>query len=113
MDRLHCRLEDSRGVCEPEVELKSSLPDMWSVSLFIAVCHKHDALPWRYARQRRTTVMVWVREREFDREIRLEFSMLHSEPENYFQDVTKHAITCAMRSDGDDCALDRPRLSFR
>ena len=89
MDRLQGRLGTSDGDREPEVELKLSLPDMWSVRLFIAVCRKHGVHPFRYARQHRTTVMVRARERDFDREVWPEFSMLHTELEIYFQDVTE------------------------
>ena len=101
MDRLRGRLG------EPEVELRFSLPDIWSVRLFVAICRKHGLHPYRYARQRRTTVMVRARERTFDREVWAEFSRLHDELESYFEDVTDHLITHAMGSDGDDNALGR------
>ena len=58
--------------------------------------------PFRYARQRRTTVMVRARERHFDRVVWAEFSHLQTELELYFEDVTDHLITRAMGSDGDD-----------
>ena len=67
MDRLHDRRGTQDGDREPEVELQYSLPDMWSVRLFLAICRKHGVHPYRYARQRRTTVMVRARERAFDR----------------------------------------------
>ena len=107
MDRLQGRLGGSDGDREPEVGLTFSLPDMRSVSLFIAVCRKHGVHPYRYARQHRTTVMVRARERDFDREVWPEFGMLHSELEIYFQDVTDYLTTRAMRSDGDDSVLER------
>ena len=110
MGRLQGRLGGSDGDREPEVELKFSLPDMWSVRLFIAVCRKRGVCPYRYARQRRTTVMVRAREQEFDRVVWLEFSMLHTELEAYFEDVTDHLISRAMGSDGDDSALDLRQL---
>ena len=84
MDRLQGRLGGSDGDRAPEVELKFSLPDMWSVRFFIAVCRKHGVHPYRYARQPRTTVMVRARERDFDREVWPKFSMLHTELEIYF-----------------------------
>lgn len=107
MDRLHARLDSSRErKREPEVELKLSLPDVWSVSLLVAVCRKHGIKPYRYARQRRTTVMVRARERVFEGVVWPEFERLHSELEGYFEDVTDHLITRVMGSDGDDSALD-------
>ena len=45
MDRLHGRLGGSDKFREPEVELKFSLPDMWSVRLFFEVCRKHGLYP--------------------------------------------------------------------
>ena len=110
MERLQGHLDDSDGDGDPEIELKFSLPDMWSVRLFIAVCRKHGVHPYRYTRQRRTTVIVRARERLFDRVVWLEFSMLHTELESYFEDVTDHLIARAMRSDGDDSTLNQRRL---
>ena len=110
MDRLHGRMGTADGDREPEVELQYSLPDMWSVRLFIAICRKHGVHPFRYARQRRTTVMVRARERVFDRVVWTEFSRLHTELEVYFADVTDHLITRAMGSDGDDSTLEQRRL---
>ncbi|MEQ9123422.1 MAG: hypothetical protein RIM80_12750, partial [Alphaproteobacteria bacterium] len=52
MSRLESRLQEGGG---PEVEMKFSLPDGWSVRLFVAVCRKHGLRPYRYPRQRRTT----------------------------------------------------------
>ena len=45
MDRLHDRVGTQDGDREPEVELQYSLPDMWSVRLFLAVCRKHGVRP--------------------------------------------------------------------
>lgn len=107
MDRLHGRLQGRNREDGPEAELQFSLPDMWSVRLFVAVCRKHGLRPFRYARQRRTTVMVRARERQFDRVVWAEFSRLQTELELYFQDVTDHLISHALRSDGDDSTLGR------
>ena len=105
MERLRGRLGNAERDGGPETELKFSLPDTWSVRLFVAVCRKHGLSPFRYARQRRTTVMVRARERSFDRVVWAEFSRLHTELQLYFQDVTDHLITRAMGSDGDDTTI--------
>jgi len=55
IDRVKDRLQAEHAVSE--IELKFSLPDVWSVRLFVAVCRKHNVRPYRYPRQRRTTVM--------------------------------------------------------
>lgn len=109
MDRLQGRLHGRNREDGPETELQFSLPDMWSVRLFVAVCRKHGLRPFRYARQRRTTVMVRARERQFDREVWAEFSRLQTELETYFEDVADYMISRAMGSDGDDSTLGRAR----
>lgn len=107
MDRLHGRLAGSAGKDAPEVELQFSLPDAWSVSLFVAVCRKYGVRPYRYRRQRRTSVVVSAREREFNRVVWPEYSRLQTELESYFEDVTDHLISRVMGSDDDDSSLDR------
>ena len=107
MERLRGRLGNADEDGGPETELQFSLPDMWSVRLFVAVCRKHGLRPFRYARQRRTTVMVRAQERSFDRVVWPEFSRLQTELELYFQDVADYLITRAMGSDGDDSAIGR------
>ncbi len=110
MDRLHDRLGSRDRPPDPKEEYQYSLPDAWSVRLFIAICRKHGVHPYRYAGQRRTTVMVRVRKREFDRVVWEEFIRLHTELEDYFEGVTDHLITRAMGSDGDDSAIVQRRL---
>ena len=100
MERLQGRLAGSGEKREPEVELQHSLPDVWCVQLFCAVCRKHGVRPYRYKRQRRTTVMVRVREREFYRGAWPEYCQLHAELANYFSDVTDHLISRVMGSGG-------------
>lgn len=61
------------------------MADLWSVRLFIATCRKYGLRPFRYERQRRTTVMVRARERQFDRVVWAEFSRLQTELELHFR----------------------------
>jgi hypothetical protein len=69
-DRLQARLApEAEGSDASEVELQYSLPDVWSVRIFVALCRKHGIRPYRYPRQRRTTVMVRVQETRFERTV--------------------------------------------
>ena len=104
IERLQGRLAGSGEKREPEVELQYSLPDVWSAELFRAVCRKHGVRPYRYRRQRRTTVMVRAREREFDRRAWQEYCRLHDELADYFNDVTDHLISRVMGSSGSSSA---------
>ena len=73
----------------------------------VAVCRKHGVRPYRYRRQRRTSVVVRAREREFNRVVWPEYSRLQNELESYFEDVTDHLVNRVMGSDGDDSTLDQ------
>ena len=106
-ERLRGRLGSAAGDGGPDTELRFSPPDMWSVRLFVTVCRKHGLRPFRYARRRRTTVMVRARERSVDSVVWAEFSRLHTELQFYFEDVADHLITRAMGSDGDDSTIGR------
>jgi hypothetical protein len=47
-ERLQARLDlvgSPRG--EPEIELQYTLPDIWAVHLFVALCRKHGVKPYR------------------------------------------------------------------
>ena len=107
LERLNSRLDADT---EPEVEFQYSLPDAWAVKIFIALCRKHGVHPYRYPRQRRTTVMVKVRQSEFEQTVMAEFNTLHAELVAYFKDTVDHLIADAMKSDGDDDNLERQQI---
>ena len=103
IERVRARLASHP---EPPVELKFSFPDAWTVRLFVALCRKHGLRPYRYPRQRRTTVMLRAVEAEFDRLVWPEFSELQSALEAYFGEIADHLIAEAMHADGDDSRLE-------
>ena len=108
ISRLQGRLASEAQ--DAAIEMKFSFPGHWSVRLFVAVCRKHGVRPYRYARQRRTTVIVRSPRRHFDRVVWPEFSSLHTELEIYFGETVDHLIHTAMHSDGDDSALEQAYL---
>lgn len=95
-----------RGGEEPAIELKLSLPDGWSVRLFVAVCRKYRLTPYRYPRQRRTTVMVRAPKRMFETIVWVEFCRLQDELVSYFEETADFLIRTAMHADGDDSTLE-------
>ena len=106
------RLRKQRGTraIEDAVEFQYSLPDTWAVKIFVALCRKHGVKPYRYTRQRRTTVMVKVQKSWFEQTVMAEFATLHGELVAYFQDTVDHLIADAMKSDGDDANLESPQI---
>src|SRR5437660_1125422 len=45
---------------EQPIELQFTLPDQWQRRLFSALCRRYGLEPYRYKRQRYTTVMIRV-----------------------------------------------------
>ena len=104
-DRLQARIA-AEGAQDPETEVQYSMPDTWSVRIFVALCRKHGIRPYRYPRQRRTTIMVRARAAEFERTVLAEFETLHRELVAYFNETVDHLIADAMKSDGCDDTLE-------
>jgi len=114
LERMQARLDLGSGgtsKAEPEIEMQYSLPDVWAVKLFVALCRKHGVKPYRYPRQRRTTVMVRVRKAEFEHTIAAEFQSLHRELTGYFSEMVEHLIANVMQSDGDDETLEQRQIA--
>ena len=109
-DRVRQRLDDLRAheSVEPEsmepqsFEFKFTFPDAWAKSLFVALVRRHGLRPYRYARQRRTTVMVRAPRDLIDDELWPEFSELHSTLHLYLGDVTRRIIATAIHGDGSE-----------
>jgi hypothetical protein len=105
------RLQQKLGTKEPPTELAFSLPDVWSVKLFLALCRKYDLKPYRYPRQRRTTVMVTAPREFLEKVVWAEFSELQKELAQYFEETTEHLISTAMGSNGDDSNIETKRIA--
>ena len=87
---------------DPAIEMKFSLPDQWSVRLFIALCRRYGVRPFRYPRQRSTTIMVRAPRRFFDAVVWRQFSELHTDLWLYFEQTTERLIQQAIHADTAD-----------
>lgn len=111
IERLRARLaEEARTAREAEIEVQYSLPDLWSLKLFLALCRKAGVRPYRYPRQRRTTVAVRVQRSVFERTVMAEFDALQAELTVAFTDVVDHLIADVMHGDADEAGLEQPRI---
>lgn len=72
---------DNTQKTTPALEYTLKFNNHWSQKLFIALCRRYELSPYRYARQRRTTVMVktpkdfmnnvlWPEHKELDKVLR-------------------------------------------
>lgn len=108
-DRLKAKA-DTTPPKTPPVEIQFTLNDPWSRRLFIALCRKHGIKPYRYPRQRRTTIVVRAPRSLLDDALLPEFSRLQHELSHYFAEVVDHLIATAMQSDGDDDVPEQRQL---
>jgi hypothetical protein len=76
---------------DPPVEMQFTVPDSWSRHLFLALCRRYGLKPYRYRRQRRSTIMVRA-PRGFLEPLWREFRELDTELQAYLQEVTLKLI---------------------
>jgi len=99
--RIRARLaEFSRS--EAPVEIQFSVPDTWSRHLFLALCRRYGMAPYRYPRQRRSTVVVRAPRRFVNDVLWPEFRELDAELRSYLEEVTQRLIREEVFSDTSD-----------
>ena len=87
---------------DPPVEMQFSMPDPWAVRLFVALCRRYGIRPYRYPRQRRTTIMVRAPRQFFDAVVWRQFSDMHTDLWLHFEATTDRLIREAVHSDTTD-----------
>ncbi len=98
LERVKARLaEQARR--DPPVELQFSMPDAWSRQLFVALCRRYGLKPFRYPRQKRTTVMLRVPRGFNDTVLWPEFVELDRALVAHLQEVTSRIIRAAVHAD--------------
>lgn len=100
--RIKKRLGEAAKVDRP-IEYKFTLTDGWSKKLFTALLRRYELRPYRYARQRRNTVMVRVPRSFVDETLWPEFLELSKVLQSYLDEVTERVISGAIHaSDGEE-----------
>jgi hypothetical protein len=111
-ERLKAKL-DEIGRQDPPVEMKFGLPDQWSVRLFIALCRRYGIRPYRYPRQRNTTIMVRAPRRFFEEVVWRQFSDVHTDLWIYFEQTTERLIREAIHADSADAETASEPIALR
>lgn len=95
--RIKRRLGETAKVDHP-IEYKFTLSDGWSKKLFTALLRRYALRPYRYARQRRNTVMVRVPRSFVNETLWPEFLELSKVLQTYLDEVTEHVISQAIHA---------------
>ena len=77
---------------EPSVETQVTLPDRWQRRLFTALCRRYGLEPYRYKRQRHTTLVVRAPRSFIDRTLWPEYLQLKAALDEYLSEATERII---------------------
>jgi hypothetical protein len=94
----------------PPVEYRFSLGDPWSRKVLVALLRRYGIRPYRYSRQRRTTVMARISKRFVDETLWPEFQEISKTLLSYLDDVTDRVIAKVIHEDSSEAnVLEEPR----
>jgi hypothetical protein len=92
----------------PAVEHRFTLTDMWSRRVFLALLRRYGLRPYRYPRQRYTTVMVRVTSRFVDETLWPEFQEIHRTLQTYLTEVTERVVSEVLHKDSSEAGVVDP-----
>ena len=103
-DRVRKRLEETKE-SDPPVEYSFTVQDTWSGKLLIALLRRYGFRPYRYPRQRRTTIMSRVPARFVNETLWPEFLNLNKTLKNFLSEVTDRVISEGITTDTSDAEV--------
>ncbi len=90
---------------DPPTEYRFSMKDIWSRKVFTALLRRYDIRPYRYPRQRHTTVMARVSKRFVNETLWPEFKEISKTLQTYLSDVTDRVVHEVIHSDSSDAEV--------
>jgi hypothetical protein len=90
-ERIRKRLSQSQRT-ERLIEMRFSLADLWSRQLFLALARRYGLRPYRYLRQKRTTVMIKGPRSFLDEVLWPECAELNAALADYIAEITEKII---------------------
>jgi hypothetical protein len=105
--RIRRRLQET-SQAEPSIEHRFKLADDWSRRVFLALLRRYGISPYRYRRQRRTTVMARAPKRFVDETLWPEFEQVSSTLRSHLQDITDRIVAEVIHGDISEAAECEP-----
>ncbi|MDA1326587.1 MAG: hypothetical protein O3C34_17820 [Proteobacteria bacterium] len=94
---------------EQPIEVKFSIPDIWSRQLFVALCRRYGLRPFRYRRMHRQTIIVKGPESFLQHILWPEFNELNAALVAYLSDITDRVIREEVHGEtGEADEIDEP-----
>lgn len=91
IERVRAALKQAEQT-EKSVEYDFRLPDRWSRRLFTALCRRHGLTPYRYPRQRYSTVVLRAPASFIDKTLWPEFVEIKRALDEYLEQATERII---------------------
>lgn len=104
-DNARQRIKEKIRQCQdadPPIEYKFTLNNPWSRKLFVALLRRYDIRPYRYHRQRHTTVMARVPKGFVDKTLWPEFLELGKELTTHLDAVAERIINQSIFEDSSE-----------
>jgi len=98
LERVKARLAEQARI-DPPIEVQFSMPDAWSRQLFVALCRRYGLKPYRYKRQKRTSVMLRVPQGWSNTVLWPEFIDLNRALTEHLQSITTRIICDGIHAD--------------
>ncbi len=111
--RILDRLDDWKRRAPP-TEYQFSMADMWSRKVFVALLRRYGIEPYRYKRQRHTTVMARVPEQFVEETLWPEFQEISDTLQSYLGEVTERIVSQVLHEDSSEASVvsEQRHLSF-
>jgi hypothetical protein len=90
---------------DPPMEHRFSIADPWSRRLFLALLRRYEIPPYRYPRQRSTTVMARIPRRFLDETLWPEFQELNTTLVSYLDEVTTRVVSQGVHADSSEALV--------
>jgi hypothetical protein len=104
LERLLAKLKEFRRI-DPPVEYRFTVDNEWSRKLFMALLRRYGIEPYRYYRQRRTTIMARVPESFVDQTLWPQFTELDETLRTYLSNITSRIIRESIFDDDSDATV--------
>ena len=90
---------------DPPIEYRFSMADIWSRKVFVAMLRRYEIQPYRYRRQRLTTVMARISQRFLNETLWPEFEELSDILRRYLSDVTDRVVRQVIHRDSSEADI--------
>ena len=107
-ERIRARLGQAAKT-EAPVEMRFSIPDVWSRKLFIALCRRYGLRPFRHRRMHRQSIIIKAPKSFTEKVLWSEFLELDAALVSYLAEITDKVIREAVHGEvGEAEEIDEP-----